>query len=668
MTGSISTDREPTKILSVQDAKQVNSGKITIMGVIISRSSTFKTISKTEWMCNSINCADCGSRSFDPPRVLPLDKFDGTNSHQLRCTKCESDAIDVKHQYHDSVSVQIVDTDKTDNYNALEVMLYDEASRNIIAGEVVTITGNIHIQRKCDRGNTKRLVNVLHGNCIIYKNKEETKLTNKDIELILRHKNMIERHGLNYIDVIVSMFAPNIIGYNDKKLGLLRSLVGGLTNHGDDNGRRGRIHTMLVGDPGLAKSVLSKEATKLQPNSRYVTATNASGKSLVIIIDKENDSLIARYGAVVLSKGSTCVVNELGAMSLEDQKYLLDIAEEGRCTIDKYGFHLEVDSPTTIIATANPYNQTWNGFKISKDEIPALKSFLDRFDQIYGLKDAPSEEEIRAYPKLKTAIRERKPHNYNFLRKILTYAKTISPHLTEEAKEMLNQFWINAKKEGLATNRTYEAIFRIAEAQAKLSLSNEINEDIAMQTMNSISLMWSQYGKIVRAISSPREFASQVFYQVLKVTRSGMTIYELCKKACNMSNEVKDYLGDKYELERNHKLKSVIDVLLNNSRIRRIGEKPMVLKYIENTEINNSFYINSSDVPDLSDAVSSHNTTASAVKSISFDCYYCDNYKTNSRDEYERHVILKHPTKPCYPGKADLEKLGLTGKGQNWEI
>ena len=72
---------------------------------------------------------------------------------------------------------------------------------------------------------------------------------------------------------------------------------------------------MLVGDPGLAKSVLSKEATKLLPNSRYVTATNASGKSLVVIIDKESDNLVARYGAVVLSKGSTCVINELGAMT-----------------------------------------------------------------------------------------------------------------------------------------------------------------------------------------------------------------------------------------------------------------------------------------------------------------------------------------------------------------
>jgi DNA replicative helicase MCM subunit Mcm2 (Cdc46/Mcm family) len=82
---------------------------------------------------------------------------------------------------------------------------------------------------------------------------------------------------------------------------------------------------------------------------------------------------------------------------------------------------------------------------------------------------------------------------------------------------MLNQFWIKIKKDGSATNRTYDPLFRIAVAQARLNLSDEINEEIIIQTMNSLSLMWSQYGKIVRAISSPREFASQVFYQTLNV-------------------------------------------------------------------------------------------------------------------------------------------------------
>jgi hypothetical protein len=53
---------------------------------------------------------------------------------------------------------------------------------------------------------------------------------------------------LSYIDRLVAMFAPNVIGYSDKKLGILRSIAGGRADSGgNDNGRRGRINTLLVG-------------------------------------------------------------------------------------------------------------------------------------------------------------------------------------------------------------------------------------------------------------------------------------------------------------------------------------------------------------------------------------------------------------------------------------
>ena len=67
---------------------------------------------------------------------------------------------------------------------------------------------------------------------------------------------------MRYVDRIVAMFAPNVIGYNDKKVGLLGSLVGGITDHANDNGRRGRINTLMVGDPGTAKSLLAKRSHK----------------------------------------------------------------------------------------------------------------------------------------------------------------------------------------------------------------------------------------------------------------------------------------------------------------------------------------------------------------------------------------------------------------------
>jgi hypothetical protein len=52
-----------------------------------------------------------------------------------------------------------------------------------------------------------------------------------------------------------------------------------------------------------------------------------------------------------------------------------------------------------------------------------------------------------------------------------------------------------------------------------------------------------------------------------------------------------------------------------------------------------------------------------------FQCYYCDSFKTNSNDDYERHVVRKHGQgHPCYPSKVDLEKLGLKMQGKSWEI
>jgi hypothetical protein len=50
-----------------------------------------------------------------------------------------------------------------------------------------------------------------------------------------------------------------------------------------------------------------------------------------------------------------------------------------------------------------------------------------------------------------------------------------------------------------------------------------------------------------------------------------------------------------------------------------------------------------------------------------FECYYCDTFQTDIKKDYESHVLLRHPGKPCYPSKADLDKFGLDLKGKDWE-
>lgn len=77
-------------------------------------------------------------------------------------------------------------------------------------------------------------------------------------------------------------------------MGILRSVVGGV-----ERGRiRGRISTFMVGDPGTAKSTLAREAVDLKPNSRYVTGPHSSAKTITAIMDKDNDGLVLRLGAI----------------------------------------------------------------------------------------------------------------------------------------------------------------------------------------------------------------------------------------------------------------------------------------------------------------------------------------------------------------------------------
>lgn len=430
------------------------------------------------------------------------------------------------------------------------------------------------------------------------------------------------------------MFAPNVIGHNDARLGLLRSLVGGRSDHGDDNGRRGRLNTLLVGDPGTAKSILARESTKQIPNSKYVNAQNASGKSFVGIVDKENDGYFLRLGVAVLARDAVCAVNEIGFMSPEDQGHLTDIAEEGRTTLNKYSMHFELDAPTTIIATANPYYAKWDsGSTISKNEISILKTLIDRCDQIYGFRDAPSELEVKDYTGQKTQLRKRRSHNYNFLRKLLIYARTINPGYTKISEYRLNKFWQNARLKDAATNRTYDSIFRLAEAQARLNLSKEVDDDIATQTMDSISLMLSQYGRIVETVQSPRDITYGAFLNILKQTKAPLSAEELAKIACDENKQIHEYLGDKLKIRDNIKLRTIVDMLLQHSSIKQIQQNPMILQWLcdpcdacdpDTKNINNPSNTKSQNGSQASHT--SHEEEKPKTTPKNFKCFYCETH------------------------------------------
>ncbi len=357
------------------------------------------------------------------------------------------DPPDTEILYKDAKSIQLEDIEKLDD-ERLDVTLYDDDITNVIPGEVVKIIGDVVLMSKNAKKNMIKTV-VVNATSIKYVNRKELVIRPKDIIDFEKFSSME-----NLIPRLVAMFAPNVIGHNDAKLGLLRSIVGGY-DHGQRGG--GRVNTFMVGDPGTAKSTLGQEAAKIKPNSRHVSAPHASSKTITAIADKENEHVALRLGAIPLARNAICAIDEVTAFQPEEQARLLDVLEEGILDVDKHGRHWTISAPTTIIATANPIQSRWtNPEVISNDEINMLKTLLDRFQQTYAFRDNMSDEQINYFINQMSAIRKRKPHNYNFLRKYLIYASSIEVKIiTPEAENMINEFWKAAKANDKLSMRMY---------------------------------------------------------------------------------------------------------------------------------------------------------------------------------------------------------------------
>jgi len=48
-------------------------------------------------------------------------------------------------------------------------------------------------------------------------------------------------------------------------------------------------------------------------------------------------------------------------------------------------------------------------------------------------------------------------------------------------------------------------------------------------------------------------------------------------------------------------------------------------------------------------------------------CYYCTTNGFNSTDEYEPHVVTRHPNLPGYQCPSDSAFYGLEKQGMPWE-
>ena len=292
---------------------------------------------------------------------------------------------------------------------------------------------------------------------------------------------------------IVTSIAPSIYGYEHIKEAIMYLLFGGVEKSLPDITIRGEINSLLVGDPGTAKSQLLQYVARIAPRGLYTSGrgTTAAGLTAAVIRDKGGGMNLEAGALVLADKGIACI-DEMDKMRPEDRVAIHEAMEQHTVSIAKGGIVATLNARTAILAASNPSLGRYESHRTVAENISLPVTILSRFDLIFVLRDVPNKESdgkmsahiLEIHRKGLSPIEP--PISPDLLKKYITYAKGVRPTLTPEAVQRLNDFYLAmrsaSESEGspvAITARQLESLVRVAEAHARSALRKEVKAEDA---------------------------------------------------------------------------------------------------------------------------------------------------------------------------------------------
>lgn len=487
------------------DSKVINK-LITFKGIITRRAEVMHKVSIAVYKCQA--CDEIlrfhVTRDFAPPGRCPV------------CKKGNLNQIIDESRFVDLQRAEIQDLlEKVRGGTPaakLHIVMEDDLVNSVVPGQNIEITGILRLAPPLKTTGKKELVFSRYLDAVhikpMQKDFEEVEITKED------EKRILELAAMQDIEErIVSSIAPDIYGYTEIKKGIALQLFGGTKDKLTKSGSpmREDIHILLVGDPGIAKTRFLQQVAKIAPKSIYVSGKSVSGVGLTASAEKDElgeGGWTLKAGALVLASGGLAAIDEFDKIDQGDRASLHEVMESQTVSIAKAGIVARFKAKTAIIAAANPRFGRFQQTKNIPEQFEVPPSLLSRFDMLFPIIDVldTAKDEKLASHILKLHMESMHademagpPIEIELLRKYIAYARrNIRPKLTTEAADLIKEFYVELRgigqKQGSVaiTPRYLEGLIRLAEANAKMRLSNNVEKRDAEAAISLMRYMMDQ--------------------------------------------------------------------------------------------------------------------------------------------------------------------------------
>lgn len=316
---------------------------------------------------------------------------------------------------------------------------------------------------------------------------EEVNLTDQDEKMIIELSK-----SDHLFEKLTDSVAPSILGMRLLKKAIILQLFEGVTRKLKDGVvNRGHINVLCVSDPGMAKTKLLRFVASIAPRGVFTNATTSTKVGLVapIVRDETTGEYTVQAGAYMIASGGILCLDEVSELDKGEFKYLNEAMEDGEAHITKGGLNITVKTRASLLAACNPIEGSFDSYQPLAEQVKIPESTLSRFDLKILLQDISEEGKDRKMIEHITTTHMDEFDRTDFitpevLRKYIAFGRKIKPKLNTKSKKIVDDYYVSIRKECSTdkmkvTPRQGTAVIRLAEAHARMRLSDEVSEEDA---------------------------------------------------------------------------------------------------------------------------------------------------------------------------------------------